>query len=809
MMDTLLRDLRYAARQFRRARGFFAIAVATLALGIGVNTALFSFISAFFGPMPGVRNAASLVWISPFDARTHEPTPISRADLDSFTARSSSFAETALIYDRMFAIAGDGEPEQVKGQAVSGNYFALLETPFELGRGITPQDERTTQAVAVIGHDLWERRFQSDPAAIGRTIFVNRQPHTIVGVAPKGFIGADRNTLRGIWVPLTTVTDLLPASAELRDREAAAYRAIARLRPDVSVAQADAELAGIAAGLAAARPAGHDQLSARTYPASAGMPAGGVGPVLPVATMASMVTGLILLIACANVSNLLLARGVDRRSEIGVRLAIGARRGRLVRQLLTESLLLAAIASALGLFCALWTLDVVKSFVPLLPIAPSIDGRVLAFVMAGAAGVAMVTGLAPALISTRASFAATVKSAGRGGDVRRSRLQSAFVVCQIALSLVLLVMAGLFLRSLDKANRVDVGFDPSTHVLAATFDLDSQPPDAPRRRAFVEAVLERARALPGVTDVALTDALPTTAWTRMKIAIPAGTPGEGAREAVPAAIAVRPAFFTTMGLRLVRGRDFDARDTAGAPLVAIVNDALARDAWPGRDPIGQTIRIEGRQAPVTVVGVAQTTLAGDAATSDRSTLYVPHLQQPSFGRLTLLVKTVGDASGLAPALRRQIAELDAQLPLARLQTLDRFRDEAVSARRAGAGLLALFGGLGLSLAAVGVAGAMALTVNQRTREIGVRLALGARPQQVVRHFVRRGMRLAGVGIAIGMAASLALSRAVASMLFGISAADGVAYAAVGALLGFVALVACWLPARRAARVNPLTALAAD
>ena len=807
-METLLHDIRYASRQFQRARGFFVTAVATLALGIGINTALFSFISAFLGPMPGVRESDDLVWVSAVDVRSQRPERISRADFESYRDRTGAFAEAALILDQSFAIAGEGEPEQVKGQAVSGNYFALLRTPFALGRGFTTEEEATFQSVVVISHSLWQRRFQGDPGIIGRILFVNRRPHTVVGVASEGFIGADRDTLRALWVPASSLTDLFPAWTTLRDRDLMVYRVIARLRPGVGVAQGDAEVAGIASSLATSSPATHEHLSARTYPASSGMPANGVGQVLPVVGIALMVTGLILLIACANVSNLLLARGVERRSEIGLRLAIGACRGRLVRQLLTESLLLAAIASAFGLLFALWTLDVVKSFVPLLPIVPSIDGWVLAFALAAAGAVAIVTGLAPALISTHASYASTLKTAARGAGIHRSRLQSGFVICQIALSLVLLVMAGLFLRSLEKASRIDVGFDASRRVLAATFDLGMQQPDEARARAFLDAVIERASALPGVTDVSLTTALPMAEWMRANIEVLSGDPA-ASRELTPTQFIVRPAFFRTIGLRLVRGRDFDARDITGAPAVAIVNEALARAAWPGRDPIGQLIRIEGRESSVFIVGLAQNSVVTGIEASEVPALYLPHLQSPASATLTLLVRASRDAGQLAPALRQQIASVDSQLPVSRLQTLDRFRDDAVAGRRAGASLLALFGGLGLALAAVGVAGAMALTVGQRTREIGVRLALGAAPKQVVRHFVWRGMRLTALGIGIGMSAALAASRAVESMLFGITASDAIAYIGVAAAFAAVAVLACWLPARRAARVDPLTALAGE
>ena len=803
-VDTFIQDLRYAGRQLASARTFFLMAVLTLAVGIGANTALFSYLNAvLFSPLPGVKGSG-LLWVSSVHTQTGRPIPLSKPDFDDYRQNAPALAQTSLVLTQSLAIYGDGEAERVRGEIVSGNYFDVLGTEISVGRALNEADDWPgAEPVAVIGHDLWRRRFNADPGVVGRVLHINRVPHVIVGVAPAGFIGVERNVPPAAWVTIARLPEILPAWKTVYNRDTRLFNGIGRLAPGATEEQANAQLAAVAARNAGSAAGIGRQLTARTYSAATGVPPDGLSEILPVTAIAMAVTGLILLIACANVSNLLLSRGVERRRELAVRLALGAGRGRLIQQLLTESLMLAVLASAAGLLLALWMMDLVGTFVPQLPIVPSVDRVVLVFSVFACAAVALLAGLMPALIATRGESAATLRAGTSGADPARARMQSAFIVCQVALSVVLLAIAALFVRSLDKAGRVDPGFDTSDRVLAASIDVIAKPGKG-SAAPTIDAILDAAAALPGVSSVSLTTAVPTAEWIRGRVDVPA----EGdtaARALIVTEFVVRPEFFRTIGLPLRVGRDFGRHDSAGSPPVAIVNEALARSAWSGRDPIGRTLTIEGKGDAVTVIGIAADSVVGDFETPGVPAIYLAHLQHPS-NRVTVLVRAEGGGRQLAAPLREAIARVDAQLPVTRLQTFDRYREMAMSGRRAGAGLLGLFGVVGLGLAAVGVAGAMSLSVTQRTREIGVRLALGAAPGQVVSYFVRRGMRLVAIGLGIGLAFAAAGSRLLSSMLFGITAGDLVAYVAVSAALGGVAGLACWLPARRAARVDPLRAL---
>nr|MBA3640938.1 ABC transporter permease [Acidobacteriota bacterium] len=646
-METLIQDLRGACRQFIKAREFFGVAALTLALGIGANTALFTAMTAaLFSAVPGVEDAEGLVWIAPVHPQTFHPLRVSRSDADRYHG-ARSFAGVSLALDQSLAVGTGAAPEMIRAEIVSGNYFELLRTRLTLGRGLTADDDVPgAPAVVVIGHDLWTRLFDADPAVVGRAMLVNRQEHAIVGVAPKGFVGAEREARRSVWLTVSRLPVLFPAWRGSASREERSYRAVARLAPGVTRAQANAEVAA---------------MSARTFDASAGLPPGALKEVGPLVGIALTVTGLVLLIACTNVSNLLLARGVERRREMGLRRALGATRGRVVRQLLTESLALAAVASAGGVLFAMWTLDLLVARMPDLPLVPRIDGRVLLFAGAAAAAVSVITGLTPALVSTRTGLAAALQIGAPAGDPRRSRLQSAFIVAQVGLSLVLLVMAGLFLRSLDKANRVDLGFDTPAHVLAATFDLGLEQPDG-SRAAKLEAILDRTRGLPGVTAVSLTTAMPMADYVSTTLEIPGDTSGIPSRMTV-VDFRVRPAYFRAIGLRLTRGRDFTAADRDGAPLVAIVNEVLARRAWPGSDAIGRHLKLPASSEIITVVGVAQSAVVADIERPHQAALYLPHLQQSGLSRLSIVARTTGDASALGPALRAAIAEIDPAVPV--------------------------------------------------------------------------------------------------------------------------------------------------
>ncbi|MFN2566031.1 MAG: ABC transporter permease [Gemmatimonadaceae bacterium] len=814
-MDTLVQDLRYAVRQLTRSPGFTLVAVATLALGIGANTALFTMAEAVLArPLPGVSANERLVWLAPINARGGRALMMSYPDYVDYRDRSGVFADLAAFEGTRFSLSTGGEPERVRGQIVSGNFFSVLGTPMQLGRGLTAEDDRTPGAhpVVVISHGLWQRRFEGDPTVIGRRLLVNGAPFTVVGVAPERFNGPTHAEPNDLWMPITMQARAYPQSPDMLSRRGTWWlQAVGRLKPTVVPQQANAAVAAVAAQIAREDSSAHRDVTARVVPLRSGMDPGDGADVWPVAALAAVVTGLILLIACANVSNLLLGRAIARRREIGVRLSLGAGRWRIVRQLLTESVLLAAVAGALGLLVGAWGTDLLASQVPA-PLDVAIDGRVLAFTAATVFATALLFGLVPAIHGTRSDVAAAIKDSTTGFGARRSRLQGGFVVAQLSLSLVLLTTAGLFLHSLYKGARIEVGFDATTRVLAASFDLGLQGYTPERADAFLREVTSRASALPGVSSVSLTNQVPMgerviggDVMLEGEEALPQGAGEDGARAVQ--LTTVRENFFRTVGIPLVRGRDFTDRDDARAERVVIVSEALARRLWPDADPVGKRLSLGGARGPyLTVVGVVREALVSGLGMRPRPVVYLPQRQEPRTLDLTLLVQSTTDAHPLADPIRRALRALDPHLPIYGVQTLAQYRSDRMGELRLGSGLLALFGGLALVLATVGVYAVMAFSVNQRTREVGVRVALGALQHQVVRLFLGEGMRLAAVGIAIGLALSTLVAKAVASAFFGISAGDAVTFSAVAALLALVAVAACWIPARRAARVDPMTAL---
>lgn len=814
-MDTFLQDFRYALRQLVRSPGFALVAVLTLALGIGANTALFAMSEAVLArPLPGVRAADRLFWLAPVSMRGGRALAMSYPDYVDYRDRSGVFAELAAFEAAQFSLSSNGEPERVRGQVVSGNFFAVLGTRMQLGSGLTADDDRTPGAhpVLVISHDLWQRRFEADPAVIGRRLIVNGAPFTVVGVAPERFNGPSHSERNHVWMPIMMHARAYPQWPDmLRRRGMWWLQAIGRLKPGLAPAQANAAIATVAAQIARQDSAGHGDVTARLFELRSGIEPGEGADIVPVAALAAIVTGLILLIACANVSNLLLGRAVARRREIGVRLSLGAGRWRVVRQLLTESMLLSVAAGALGLLLAAWATDLLASQIPA-PLDVAIDRRVLGFAAAAALATGLLFGLVPALHGTRSDLAGAIKDSTTGYGTRRSRLQGGFVVAQISLSLVLLATAGLFLHSLFKAARIRVGFDATTQVLAASFDLGLSSYTPERAETFLRAIGARASALPGVEAVSFTNQVPMgDRIIGTDISLDAGAGGSrrlgdrGAMEVYQTT--VRPDFFRTIGIPFVRGRDFAFADAEGSEPVVVVSENFARGAWPNEDPLGKRLSVTGTSGRfLTVVGVVREAMVGGVHEQLRPVVYLAQLQHPRVLDLTLLVRRSTDARPLADPIRRAIRTLDPHLPIYSVQSLAQYRSDRMAETRLGSGLLAIFGALALLLATVGVYGVMAFSVSQRTREVGVRVALGALQQQVVRLFLREGMRLTAIGIAIGLGLSIAVAKVLSSVFFGITPGDALTFGGVAALLALVALAACWVPARRAAKVDPMRAL---
>jgi predicted permease len=812
----MLTDLRYALRQIARSPAFTIVAVLTLAIGIGANTALFSLGNGILArPLPEITGADRLVWLTPIEMRAGRALMLSHPDVVDYRNATDVFTSAAAMGDGQFSIATGGDPLRVRGQWVSGSYFDVLGVRFQVGRGFLPDEDVLGSAhpVIVISYRLWQERFAGNPAIVGRRVTVNGSPFTVIGVAPERFNGADHAERRDVWAPISLV-GATPVDRRrlLTERGTWWLRGVARLRPDVSLAKANVAVATIAARIAAIDSADHRGMSARVYPVESGMTPNDMNDVYPVAALAGAVTLLVLLIACANVSNLLLGRAVARRREIAVRLSLGAARSRIVRQLLTESVVLAALGTVLGFLVALWATDIMAAIIPA-PIDVTPDRRVLAFTMVAALITGLGFGVLPALHATRTDVIIALKDATVGFDRRRSRLQGAFVIAQVSLSLVLLVTAGMFLSALYKANRMDVHFDATSNVLAASFDLSLQGYSPERADAFLEQLRERAAALPGVDVVSFTNQVPMSernigADITLENERATGSRrfGEGAGMEVYHNT-IRPDYFRTVGIPLAHGRDFRMEDALGSPGVAIVSEDFARRAWPDDNPLGKRVSVRGPDGPyLTVVGVAREALTMGVNERKRPIIYTAQRQNPRVLDLTVLVRSHGDARPLAAPLRSMVRSLDPALPVYGVQTLAQYRYDRGSESRLGSTLLAIFGSLALLLATIGVYAVLAFSVGQRTREIGVRVALGAVRREIIELFVREGLRLAAVGLAIGFVLSAGVAKVLSSLFLGLAMSDALSFAGAAVLLVGASLAASWIPARRAARIDPMVAL---
>ena len=814
-MQSIVQDLRYAFRQIARAPGFSAVAIATLAIGIGANTTLFSLANAvFFRPLPGVRDNGRLVWITPVNERHGGPTQMPYPDLVDYRGASDAFAEVAAFANAEFSLSGGDEPVRVIGQIVSGNYFSILGATMERGRAFTAaeDDVQNPSPVVVISDRMWRERFDADERIVGRRAVIDGLPFTVVGVASPGFAGAEiADRERDVWVPLAMQPRVM-SDVPLASRDAWWLSTIGRMQPGVTIERAGVIARTIAARIAAQDP-GHAGTSVRLSAVHGGIQPKDAAQAAPIGFLAAAATSLILLVCCANVANMLLARALGRRHEISVRLSLGATRGRLIRQLLTEAIVLAAAASLLGLIISFWFGDVITRAI--LPTADvSLDAHTILFTTAAAAVTGFVFGVIPALHATRGQLAERLKD-GRGTfDRGRSRIQGALVVAQIALSLVLLATSGMFLGGLVRATRAELGFDASARVLAASFDLGIQGYTPERTASFMAALTRDVAGLPGVASVSATNAVPLgNRRSGTDAALEPNELGSGDREASIDGIydnIVRPGFFHTVGIDLVAGRDFDAHDVVGAPGVVIVSEDFARRAWGPENPLGKHVRVGGKAAPpLTVIGVAHTALTFGLGERLRPIVYRSALQTIGDRNITLLVRSLGDATTLATSIRSRIRSLDADLPVYNVQSLGAYRRGRLSDLALGSVLLGLIGGISLLLATVGIYAVIAFAVGQRTREIGIRVALGAANQDVSRLFVRDGARLAGIATVIGLGLAALVARTVAAAFAAVSVASPAMTLGIAVLLGAVAIVATWVPARRAAMIDPVIALRAE
>ena len=831
-METLWQDLRYGFRVLRASPGFTAVAVLSLALGIGANTSIFTVVNAaLLRPLP-VNEPDRLVFA--FNGTQANPYSTS-AYLDYLEYRDKNEVFSDLVTYSIITVSAraDDQSDLISGLIVSGNFFDLLGLRAALGRTFTTEEDKTpnTHPVAVISHGLWERRFGGDTQVIGQQIALNGHAFTVVGVTPAGFNGPEILENNDIYVPIMMQALVRPPrggfsgdmNPDLLSRRGNRWlKMIGRLKPGVSLEQAQAGMTTIAAGLAQAYPESNRNTIATLFPVSKIDPQG-YPQLVSVAGLLLAVVGIVLLIACANVANLLLARASARRREIAVRLAMGASRSRLVRQLLTESLLISLAGGVAGLLLALWTIDVLKSATPpdgifSFTLDYRLDGRVLAFTFALSLATGVIFGLAPALQSSRPDLVPALKdeaSAAVQGH-RRFNLRNALVVAQVALSLVLLIGAGLFLRSLNNAQAIDPGF-AADKILDAQLNINLLRYTKAQGQQFYGQVIERIEALPGVESASLARIVPMSGGGRNSGFLIQGqqrpdnvnrsdSTGLPDNAYTVNANVVGLSYFSTMGIPLLQGRDFNAQDNENAPLAVIVNDALARRYFAGEDALGQRVSFRGANGPWSeIVGIVRDSKYRTLGENPRPTAYVPLAQNHETG-MTLHVRTLGNPLSVAATVRREAQALDPNLAVTNVQSLSDVVGASLFAARMGAVLLAIFGFLALLLAAIGLYGVMSYTVSRRTREIGIRMALGAGTGNVLRLVLKEGLALVGGGVAAGLIVAAAATRLLASFLYGVSPLDATTFVAIPLVLALVALLASYLPARRAVKVDPMVAL---
>ncbi|MBV8856413.1 MAG: ABC transporter permease [Acidobacteria bacterium] len=816
-MRRLLQDIRYGARVLLKSPGFTAVAVLTLALGIGANTAIFSVVNAVLLSALPYKDAERLVILRETVGKDGWGAVAYPNFLD-WKAQGTTFEDMAAYTESALNLSGQAKAERVSGELVTPNYFSLLGVSAAQGRAFLPEEDDAARPaqVAVLSHGLWQRRFGGDAAVVGKTVRLNDATFTVVGVMPEGFKGYTGNA--EVWLPFGDWDVVTPQTAKfhfLSNRGIHWHRVLGRLKPDVTLEAARAEMATIGARLAEAYPApnenrdrGADVVSARESV---------LGDLRTPLLVLLGGVGFVLLIACANVANLLLARATSREREIAIRRALGAGRRRVVRQLLTESSLIAFVGGALGLLVALWSFTLLKNVLPLsLPnfVDVQLDYKVLAFTLGVSALTGLVLGLAPASQATKVNLFPVLKEGGsqKGGTGGGRHLRRALIVSEIALSLVLLVSAGLMLKSFRRLQSVDLGFRPE-NLLLLRFDVPNLKYQGAERARVGQRIAERVETLPGVESAAVnyTDLL---RWSGISFGftLEGRDPVPPAEQASVVNQSVTPKYFRTLGIPLLAGRDFAPADDAGAPRVAIVSESFARRYWPDGDVLGKRFRNgppNAKDAPwITVVGVAGNIRVDSIFQEPTTTpiVYTPSLQDQVVISLSLLVRTRVEPSSLIPTLREEMNRFDSDIPVYNIMTAAERVGEQTARTRSYTLLIGLFASLALLLAAVGIYGVMSYLVGQRTREIGIRIALGAQGRDVLRMVVGEGARLALVGVAIGLPAAYAATRLMAGLLYGVSAADPVTFVAIPLGLVAVALLACYVPARRATKVDPMVAL---
>jgi putative ABC transport system permease protein len=807
MLDTLGQDLRFGLRMLRKNPGFSLIASLTLALGIGANTAIFSMVDALLlRPLP-YHEPERLVLLTNKTSSTRRSS-ISYPNFSDWRERAQSFEGMASWRGESFSLIGAGKPVQLRGQTVNWNIFVLLGVQPQLGRMFTPEDDRYgASRTALLSHGIWQEKFGGDPSVIGRKLLLGGEPHEVIGVLPQGF---EYFSETDVYIPIGL---LLKPNTGLTDRGSnLGLRAVARLKPGVTLQQANDEMVRLAAQLEREHPAVNTGLSAQAEP---------LQDFISESVRQSLwvllgSVGFILLIACVNVANLLLARVVERQKEIAVRLALGAGRWRIIRQLLSESLLIALAGGACGVFTARWMLD------GLLALAPdnipqlsrvSLNNLVLLFTFGVSVLTSVLCGLAPALHASRLKLHTTLKEGGRtSAGAARELTRKTLLVVEISLALVLLIGAGLLLHSMARVLNVDPGFN-SDNLLTMRMMPPNDAYDNARRRGFFDECLTRVSALPGVRSAAITHALPIGGgqqWGTYFYAADKPIPQRGQfpdMEFTP----ISANYFEAMGIRLLRGRWFNSADAATSAPVAVINEALAHRIWPGEDPIGKRLRQglpESGSPWLEVIGVVADVKVFGVEEAIPMQTYVPLAQLPPTS-FWLTVRTAGDPLQSVAAVERTIHSIDKDLPVFAIRSMDQVLGSSRAQRLLTLTLLVSFAVLALLLAAVGIYGVISYSVKQRTRELGIRMALGAQRGDVLKLILTQGLKLALIGVVIGLGAAIALTRWMESLLFGVRPTDPITFGAIAGVLLSVALLACYIPARRATKVDPMVALRSE
>ena len=812
-MDSLIKDLRYAVRGLIKHPGFVAIAVITLALGIGANTAIFSLVNTVLLRSLPVDRPGEIVSVAVRGAN-NSFSAFSYPNYIDFRDRNEVLSGLLVYRFVPLALSRGGTNERIWGYEVSGNYFDVLNVKAIRGRTFLPEEDKTPNShpVVVLSYDSWQRRFGGDPNLVGKDVLLNNHQFRVIGITPQGFKGTEVVYSPEIWVPAAMIERVEPGAKWINNRSAKNFFAVGRLKPGVKSQQAEASLDLLGQQLAKEYPDANEGQSIAVGPTGFIIP-DLRGAVVSFTWVMMAAVGLVLLVTCTNLAGLMLARATDRRREIAIRLAMGASRLRLIRQLLTESILLSFVGGMAGILLALWIVKALLALKPPIdfPLAMDIemDWRVLLFSLTVSLAAGAIFGLAPALQATRPNLTRTLKDTAAQGGAARTRLRSVLVVAQIAISLVVLIGAGLVVRSLQQLQTMNPGFDPA-NALSMSFDLGLQGYDEARGQQFYRQLLERVQSLPGVESAAISNYVPLSLNCNSANVFVEGKPAERG-ENVPLAMVASagPGYFKTMATPILQGREFTEQDQEKSEQVAIVNETFVRRLLPElqtpAEAIGKRFSWRADGPLRRIVGVAKDGKYFNIAEDPRMFVWTPLSQDYSSNGI-VIVRTRSNPETMFAAVREQVQSLDPNLPLFDVNTLTVHMRLALFPARVAATVLGVFGLVALMLAAIGVYGITSYAVAQRTHEIGVRLALGAQLSDVLRLVLRQGLKLTIIGAAIGLVGAYLATRAITSVLYGVSATDPLTFGLVSLLLVFVALLASYVPARRATKVEPLVAL---